>query len=208
MEIAHLDKGLGECVLKASGVLRRGGVIVYPTDTLYGLGADAFSDEAVAKVYAIKGRDEGKPMHAVFSDMKMAEEYAEINDAAKKLAEKFLPGVLTLVLKKKAELNTGIVKGIETVGVRIPDNEFCLELARTYGKPYTATSANIAGLTPEVSVAKIQVQLGESGKLVDLAIEAPAFPMRPPTTVVNVMTGVPVILREGAISSQEILNLF
>lgn len=207
MEIAHLDKGLGECVLKASGVLRRGGIIIYPTDTLYGLGADALSDEAVAKVYAIKGRDEGKPMHAVFSDMKAVEEYAIVNDVARRLADEFLPGALTLVLKKRPGLNTGIVKGIETIGVRIPDNDFCLELARTYGKPYTATSANKSGQTPEISIEKIRAQLGETEKLVDLAIEAPVFPMRPPTTVVNVASGAPVILREGAIPSSAIMAL-
>ncbi len=147
-------------------------------------------------------------MHAVFADLNMAEEYAEINDAARKLAEKFLPGALTLVLKKKAGLNTGIVKGIETIGVRIPDNEFCLELAKTYGKPYTATSANRSGETPEISIDKISAQLGSSLKLLDLAIEAPIFPMRPPTTVVNLASGSPIILREGAISSAEILALF
>lgn len=208
METAHLDTGLGECVLKASGVLRRGGVIIYPTDTLYGLGADAFTDEAVAKVYAIKGRDEGKPMHAVFADLKMVEEYAEVNDAAKILAERFLPGALTLVLKKKIGLNAGIVKGIETVGIRIPDNEFCLELARALGKPYTATSANKSGQVPEVSVERICVQLGDAVHLVDIAIEAPLFPMRPPTTVVNVASGAPVILREGAIPADQIFQLF
>lgn len=208
METARLEKGFGECVLKASGVLRQGGVIIYPTDTLYGLGADAFSDEAVAKVYAIKGRDEGRPMHAVFADLKMAEEYAEVNDAAKRLADKFLPGALTLVLKKKPEFNSGIVKGIETIGVRIPDNEFCLELAKTFGKPFTATSANKSGQIPETSVEKIRVQLGESASLVELAIDAAVFPMRPPTTVVNVASGMPVILREGAIPSEAILALF
>ncbi len=207
MEIAHLDKGLGECVLKASGVLRRGGVLIYPTDTLYGLGADALSDEAVARVYEIKGRDEGKPMHAVFSDMRAVEEYAVVNEAARRLADEFLPGPLTLVLKKRPGLNSGIVKGIETIGIRIPDNDFCLELARTYGRPYTATSANRSGQVPEISMEKIQKQLGESGELVDLAIEAPVFPMRPPTTVVNLITGAPVILREGAISSAEIFNV-
>lgn len=199
-----MDTGLGACVMKASGVLRRGGAIIYPTDTLYGLGADAFSDAAVQKVYAIKGRDEGKPMHAVFSDMRMVEEYAEVNDAARTLAEKFLPGALTLVLKKKASLNTGIVKGIESIGIRIPDNEFCLELAKTFGKPYTATSANKSGQVPDVSVEKIVAQLGDATQLVDLAIDAAVFPMRPPTTVVNVMTGAPVILRVGAISREEI----
>ena len=208
MQIIRIDKGLGECVLRASGALRQGGVIIYPTDTLYGLGADALSDKAVAKTYTIKGRDEGKPMHAVFADLKMAEDYAEINDAARRLSEKFLPGALTLVLKKKAGLNTGVVKGIDTIGVRIPDNEFCLELAKTFGKPFTATSANISGKVPETSLEQICKQLGTSANLVDVAIDASVFPMRPPTTVVNVVSGAPVILREGAISSQEILTMF
>ncbi len=206
MEIIDLTKGLGACVLKASGVLRSGGVIIYPTDTLYGLGADALSDEAVAKVYAIKGRDEGKPIHAVFADLAMAEEYAEMNDAARRLAEKFLPGALTLVLRKKSGIDTGIARGIETIGIRIPDNEFCLDLARTFGKPYTATSANIAGMLPQLSIEKVLEQLGGNAKGVDLAIDDGMLPMRLPTTVVNVVSGVPVILREGAISSEQILE--
>ncbi len=208
MEIAHLDKGLGECVLKASGVLRRGGIIIYPTDTLYGLGADAFSDAAVQKVYAIKGRDENKPMHAVFADLAMVEEYAELNDAARKLAAEFFPGALTLVLKKKPHVQNGIAKGIDTIGVRIPDNEFCIELAKSLGKPYTATSANKSGQIPDVSIEKIISQLGDAATLVDLAVDAQVFPLRPPTTVVNVVGNAPVILREGAISSEEILRLF
>src|SRR5271156_4955489 len=102
METIHLSEApLEQAVSKAATVLRSGGVILYPTDTLYGLGADALSDEAVAKVYAIKGRDEGKPMHCVVADMQMAARYGEMNELANRLAEKFLPGPLTLILKKK-----------------------------------------------------------------------------------------------------------
>ena len=207
MDSISLQSGLGECVMRAAGVLRRGGVIIYPTDTLYGLGADALSDEAVGRVYDIKGRDEGKPMHAVFADLEMVAEYAEINDLARELAKKFLPGALTLVMKKKPGLDTGIVRGLETIGIRIPDNEFCLELARTFGKPYTATSANRSGQVPEISVEKIVAQLGDAAHLVDMAIDAEVFPMRPPTTVVNVVSGKPVVLREGAIPATDIVAL-
>ncbi|TSC86445.1 MAG: hypothetical protein G01um10148_431 [Parcubacteria group bacterium Gr01-1014_8] len=206
MEIVTLGKDLGGCVLKASGILRHGGVIIFPTDTLYGLGADALSDEAVAKIYGVKGRNEGKPMHAIFANLEMAAEYAEINDAAIKLAKKFLPGALTLVLKKKKGVDTGIVKGIDTIGMRIPDNDFCLDLAKTFGKPYTATSANKAGSPPQLSSKKVLEQLGRNAEQVDLVVDDGLLPMRLPTTVVNVVSDYPVILREGAIPPREILG--
>lgn len=207
MQILDLKEGLSGCVLKASGVLRSGGVIIYPTDTLYGLGADALSDEAVAKIYAIKGRNEGKPMHAVFADLAMVEEYAELNDVARKLAGKFWPGTLTLVLKKKPGVDSGIARGLETIGIRIPDNDFCLELARAFGKPYTATSANKAGSPPHRSIDKVLEQLQSTTNDVDLVIDDGQLPMRLPTTVVNLVSGVPVILREGVIPSSEILEI-
>ncbi len=204
MKIVQLSKGLGEATLAASAALRRGGVIIYPTDTLYGLGADALSDDAVEKIYAIKGREEGKPMHAVFADMAMVEEYAEVNDVARRLAEKFLPGALTLVLKKKPHVESGVSRGIATIGIRIPNDEFCLELARTYGKPFTATSANKSSQIPPTSIADIQAQLGTAADDVELAVDAQVFPMRPPSTVVNLVSGTPVILREGAIPKEDI----
>lgn len=207
MHVIPLSKGLGEAVLLASAALRRGAVIIYPTDTLYGLGADALSDEAVDRIYTIKGREEGKPIHAVFADMSMVEEFAEVNDEARRLAEKFLPGALTLVLKKKPHVMGGITRGMDTIGVRIPDNDFCLELARTFGRPYTATSANLSGETPQGTVAAIEAQFGKSAALIDLAIDGETFPMRLPSTVVNVVSGSPVVLREGAIPAADILSV-
>lgn len=205
METRTLTKNnIEECVARAAAVLRSGGVILYPTDTLYGLGADAFSDEAVAKVYSIKGRDERKPMHAVFTDLEMVEIYAELNDVARKLAPRFLPGALTLIVKKRGAI-AGISKGIETIGVRIPDDEFCLELARVFGKPYTATSANSAGLPTQHSVEKILEQLGPKADGVDLVIDGGELSARQPTTVVDVRGDEIVVLREGAISKEEIL---
>src|SRR3989338_5762363 len=94
------------CIEKATLVLREGGVIIYPTDTLYGLGADALSDSAVEKIYAIKGRDERKPIHAIVADVAMMEKYAEVSDMANMLIKKFLPGTLTLILKKREGVDT------------------------------------------------------------------------------------------------------
>ena len=138
--------------------------------------------------------------------MAMVEEFADVNDCARRLAAKFLPGALTLVMKKKPHVTTGIARGIETIGVRIPDHEFCLDLARTFGKPYTATSANKSGSPVLTAIPDILSQLGSTAELIDLAVDAAVFPMRQPTTVVNVVSGSPVILREGAIPKADILN--
>jgi L-threonylcarbamoyladenylate synthase len=204
MKVLRLAEGEGNAVMRAAHALRLGGVILYPTDTLYGLGADAFSDEAVDRVYEIKGRDQRKPMHALCADMSMVEEYAEVNELAQRLAAKFLPGALTLVLKKKPHIEGGIARGIDTIGVRIPDNSFCLDLARSFGKPFTATSANIANQTTGLTVEKILEQIAERTSLIDVAIDAGELPMRPPSTVVDVSNDVIRVLRVGAIPAHEV----
>lgn len=185
-------------------MFRAGGVVLYPTDTVYGLGADAFSDEAVAKIYVIKGRDEKKPIHCVVPDIGAAKQYAEVNDAAKALAEKFLPGPLTLVLKKRGGVESGIARGMDTIGIRIPNHEFCLALAREYGRPFTTTSANRAGDPPESSPGPILAQLREGSSLIDLVVSQGETTAHKPSTVVDVSSGVPIVLREGAIPASEI----
>lgn len=194
-----------EAVAKAAEALRADEVILYPTDTLYGLGADAFSDEAVARLKAIKGRDAKKPIHAIVADIEMAVKYGEINEVAFALAFAYLPGPLTLILKKKAGIDTGIAKGIETIGIRIPNDAFCLALAKEFGRPITTTSANKAGMQPERSVAGIIEQIGDNSRLLDLAIDGGELPERLPSTVVDVSKGEIRILREGAIPAAAIL---
>ena len=188
---------------RAAQIMASGGVVLYPTDTVYGLGADALSDEAVAKIYAIKGRDEKKPIHAIVADMTMAERYGEVNDLALKLAKTFLPGPLTLILKKKEGIETGIARGIGTFGIRIPGNTFCVELAHAFGHPYTTTSANVSGVAPGRSVDDIIDQFEERAKLIDLAIDAGKLPQLKPSTIVDVSGDRMVILREGAIAAQD-----
>lgn len=189
---------------KAVAVLRAGGIVLYPTDTLYGLGADALSDEAVAKICKIKEREEKKPIHAVVADMAMAAEYGEVHDYARMLAEQFLPGPLTLVLAKKTGVNTGIAQHIDTFGIRIPNHGFCLELAHAFGKPYTTTSANIAGAENNRSVDAILEQLQDHAGLIDLVVDAGELAVSEPSTVVDVSKPEPVIVREGAISAGDI----
>ena len=201
------EVGVEAAARSAAAVMRAGGVILYPTDTLYGLGADALSDEAVVKVYAIKERDEWKPIHCIILDLEMAERYAEVNESARKLAKKFLPGPLTLVLRKRTEFSTGIFRGNETVGIRIPNDEFCLALARVLGKPYTTTSANLSGKETGRDVQTITGQLGSMAASLDLIVDAGRLPLRKPSTVVDLTGKEPSIIREGAISAREIMRI-
>jgi len=205
MEVVHFtEKSAGECIVKAVEVLQRGGVVLYPTDTLYGLGADAFSNGAVDKIYEIKGREDSKPIHCIVTDLVMAERYAEISRSARVLAKEYSPGALTLVLKKRGVFNTGITRAIGTVGIRIPNSDICMEMLRMFRMPITTTSANLSAKVPELSVDKILAQFGDHGKLIDLVIDAGELPESRPSTVVDVSGNDPAILREGAISADEI----
>lgn len=206
METIKLEAGDNkQYAIRAAEVLRAGGVVLYPTDTLYGLGADALLDEAVAKIYAIKGRDEGKPIHAIVSDLAMVERYAEITDDARRLAAKLPQGQVTFILKKKAGMDSGIMKDIATFGFRIPDNEFCIEMIRAFGKPITATSANKSGEKPERSVDKILAQLGAAAEGIELVIDAGELPERAASTVVDLSGAHPLIVREGSIPAHRIV---
>ncbi len=200
MQTVSPNSGIDAAVL----ALQNNDVIIYPTDTLYGLGADALSDEVVAKIYAIKGRDEHKPIHVIVADLEMVERFAYIDGTARMLAERFLPGPLTLILRKKEGIETGIAKGIDTFGIRIPDNDVCRKLVEAFGGPITTTSANRAGMHPMNTVAQIVEQLGEQADLVACAIDAGELPKRAPSTVVDCSAERPIVLREGAISTADI----
>jgi len=193
-----------ELAREAATVLKQGGVVLYPTDTLYGLGADALSDEAVDALYALKGRDEKKPMHAIVADIAMAERYGEVTDLAKKLLAGFPQGLISVIVKKKPAHTTGIFRGIETFGFRIPHTEFCSAMLLAFDGPITATSANASGQESKRSLGGILAQLGPGVSLIDLALDGGEIPERKPSTVVDVSSGEMVVLREGAVSAQEV----
>lgn len=205
MERIVLDgSNAAEAAEKAADVLHRGGVVLYPTDTLYGLGADALSDDAVAKIFEIKGRDEGKPMHAIVSDMGMAAKYTEVSGVARLLDDRLPKGQVTFITQKKEGLDEGISRQIETFGFRIPQHVFCVEMVCAFGGPITATSANASGAAPERSVPAILAQLGSGAAHIDLIIDGGELPAREPSTVINLTHHQPLILREGAVSAADV----
>ena len=208
MDTIRLDDNIRDAAEQAAEVLRRGGVVLFPTDTLYGLGADAFSNDAVDKVYAIKGRDEGKPIHALVCDIEMAERYAEITDDVRLAIERLPRGKVTFICKKKAGIDTGTARDIDTFGFRIPDSAFCIAMIEAFGGPVTATSANVAGQSPQSSVDAILEQFSYSSILqntrIDLVVDAGELPASMPSTVVSFAEAHPVILREGAVAAAEV----
>ena len=182
-------------------------ITVYPTDTQYGLGVDATNPQAVLRLKELKGRDDGKPISIAVDSLKMAEEYAEFTPLARRIAEKFLPGKLTLVLDAKDSIPKEITAGTGTVGIRVPDSKETLELIQELGRPITATSANVSGMEPENSPEKILEQFGEKASWITRVVDAGELPPSAPSTVVDARGDTPIVIREGAIAASRILNL-
>ena len=137
-----------DSIEKAVAVLRRDGVIVYPTETVYGLGADALSDEAVMRVYELKNRPLSQPMSVAVSDVDMLAAIAVVDDAAEAFIERFLPGPTTVILPAKSCLPTILTGGIGWIGIRMPAHPVALRIIELLDSPITATSANLSGEEP------------------------------------------------------------
>jgi L-threonylcarbamoyladenylate synthase len=180
---------------------------MYPSDTLYGLGACAVDDTAVAKVYEIKARNKKKPLHALVSSVRMAETYSQVNDLAHTLLSESPAGKISIIVTKRPQCNSGILKDIETFGFRIPDDDFLVSLIDEFGMPITATSANKADEEPEMNVNGILKQLGAQAEYIDLVIDGGTLPKRAPSTVVDVSSEKAVIIREGAVPASNIRDV-
>jgi L-threonylcarbamoyladenylate synthase len=130
-----------EIIKTAVEVLSRGGLVIFPTETLYGIGADATNQAAIDKLLQYKSRREGKPLSIAVNSLEMAEQYVEVNKTALNLYQNFLPGPLTVVSKSLGRVAKGVESEIGTLGVRIPDYQLVLDIVTAFGKPITATSA-------------------------------------------------------------------
>ena len=188
--------------LKAIKALKNGEIIVYPTDTLYGLGADIYNEDAVRKIFEIKKRPLNDPLSVAVSDIQEIEKIAFIDDKSHQLAKAFLPGRLTLILKKRNIIPEIVTGGLKKVAVRIPDNKVALELLSKFG-PLTATSANIHGKkTPDI-IREIRMQFKNEDVSVYLNV---GRVNGKPSTIVDATNNHIKIVREGAIAEKEILD--
>ena len=182
----------------AADVLRRGGVVVYPTETLYGLGVDATNPQALARLVALKGREAGKPISVLVADQTMLSELAdEVSPLARRLVRRFWPGPLTLVLPARAGVSELLTGGTGTIGVRVSSHPVATALVAAVGRPVTSPSANPAGCAPPVTVDDARTYFGTT---VDAYLDGGRLPGEPASTVVDVRDGLRVV-REGAVSA-------
>jgi L-threonylcarbamoyladenylate synthase len=196
---------------RAARLINKGEVLVCPTDTGYAFSANALDPRAVARVFDLKGRVFSNPVHIAVSSLAEAEKYAHLTAAARYLASRYLPGALTIVLKKKEIVPAMLVAGLDTVGIRIPDNRIILRLAEMTGRPLTATSANISGRPGTYSLSEVVAQLGESLGQVALALDQGPLPAHELSTIVDLSVSPPQLIRQGRISWLEVreaLSLF
>lgn len=186
-----------------SEVLKRGGVVVYPTETLYGIAVRALDKAAAEKVFEIKGRPKNMPIPILVKDISMAETVAEINDTAVKLAGKYWPGALSLIVKEKGLLPEVITAGTGKVAVRISANPFVTSLFGHFDEPITSTSANMSG---GENITRFDDLEREFSGRVDLIIDSGNIPASLGSTIVDVTVNPPKIARAGDIKEEEIME--
>ncbi len=187
-----------ENINKAVETLKAGGVILLPTETVYGIAADARSKSAIEKIYDIKGRNNSKPLQVLVSSLEQAEEIAEFNVKARELARKFWPGALTIVLKLRSDgIPNYFNKNSDTIGIRIPNHPIALEVLRELGSPLVATSANISGESDNITFAAAQKTLGDK---LDMLLDGGESKVGVSSTVVDLTNPAEVkILRQGSV---------
>ena len=190
-----------EQVERGVAILRRGGIVAFPTDTVYGLGVSAYNEPAVKRLYRLKQRPEARPLPILVADMvQMAEVAGVLPPVARKLADSFLPGALTLVLPRSARV-PDVITGGKTVAVRIPAHPVAIALIRGLESPIVGTSANLSGRPSALTAEEVYSQFGDR---LGLVIDGGRCPGGRESTIVDVTGAKPRVLREGAISRQQL----
>ena len=173
--------------------MKDGSIVVYPTDTVYGIGANIFDDKAILKVYSIKKRSRKKPLSICLSKIEDINKVAIIDYETENIIRKILPGPYTLILKKNNEISSLLTGGSDRIGLRIPDNRICMDISRDF--PITSTSANLSGYDVPESPEEVLKQLGTS---VDVMIDAGVCEHGLSSTVIDMTVHPPKVIREGA----------
>jgi len=185
-----------------AAILRAGGVVAFPTETVYGLGADATNSDAVLRIYETKGRPRFNPLIVHVADLAMAKRLVDFSPLAEKLAA-FWPGPLTLVLPRRPDATVSLLvsAGLDSVALRVPSHPVAAKLLEAAGRPLAAPSANASGRITATSASHVAAELG--GR-VDLILDGGATPLGLESTVIGFDGGQAVLLRPGAIAREEI----
>jgi L-threonylcarbamoyladenylate synthase len=191
-------------IRKASKVVKNGGLIIYPTDTVYGLGCNPFDVQAVKRIFETKGERKYKPLPILGSDIQHVQKIAQLNEKAMKVAKKFWPGPLTIIVPKKPSLPDIVTCGSGSVGVRIPNHSVATQLISLCDGLLVGTSANKTGHKPSKTALEAAEQLGDQ---VDVILDAGPAPLCQESSVLDLMLKRPKMLREGLIKLEEVLSV-
>jgi len=190
-------------IQKAARIVKNGGLVVYPTDTVYGLGCNPFNDSAIERVFKVKGERKQKPLPILASDITFIEKIAHIDERARKIAEKHWPGPLTLVVPRKPALPSIVTCSLPSVGVRIPNHKVAIQLICLCNGLLVGTSANKTGEKPPKTPQEATKQLGDK---VDIVLNGGPTPLNQESTIIDLTQKKPKTLREGPIKLDTILN--
>lgn len=206
MKVVNLEKAKEKgAIASALTALEKGGLIIYPTETCYGLGADATNPLAIERALEYKGERGHKPISVAVASKAMAEKYVQLNPMAKNLYRHFLPGPLTVVSKSKGGVVPSLEGPHQTLGIRLPGYPLILKLIKAFGKPITSTSANTSGKKPPYSLQELyQYTSKKRLAMIDLFLDAGRLSRQPPSTVVDTTLQEPTVLRQGEISLPEV----
>lgn len=198
----HILEKVKEC----AAVLVSGGIAAYPTDTVYGLGADIYNRSAVEKIYAVKQRPLNLPLPVLICDLSQLKELvADIPTAAGTLIRVLWPGALTVVFNKAPSFNSAVLAGQSKIAVRMPGHAITLHLIEQAGSPIVGTSANLHRLPPVLTATEVRAQMGDA---LDYILDAGPCPGGTESTIVDITAERPLILRKGAISDKDIADYF
>ena len=188
-------------VQEAARLLGAGELVIFPTDTVYGIGAAASNESAIRRLYAVKGRSTNKPLPLLIADAASAAWIADVTPAARALSARFWPGPLTIVMHKSEDFRSLALAKQQTIALRVPDNSVIRDIIHTLGEPVTGTSANRSGNRSPSSAAEAAFQLGG---MVSMVIDDGKLPGGQESTVIDITTDPPVVLRDGPVSREDL----
>jgi len=193
--------------VEAAKVMFSGGTVVFPTDTVYGLGCDATNEQAVRKIFKIKKRKESQPLAIIVRDIDMAKKVAFVDRRLEKALNLVWPGAVTIVLWKKYKLPEILTAKEQTIGLRIPDYKLTQFLAENMGRPYVATSANISGQQATNKISEVLSYFAKSLIKPDLVLDAGDLKFCEPSTVLDLSKSKPKITRIGPVDKNKLLEI-
>lgn len=198
------DRPSQKIIKLAAKIIKNGGTVIYPTDTIYGIGANAMDKRAIEKIYKIKKRPENKPLSVIVNDIRTAKKYCAIGKAREEIFDCLLPGPFTLIFRAKPQAKNKIFTLYKnTLSIRIPDFKITAMLAKEIKIPFASTSANISGMPGSGDIKKVLRQLEikkkadlSANRRIDLVLDAGILPKRKPSTIIDLTLKTPKVIRK------------